>query len=182
MSTILKSLTTPAAPTCFHGIKESRMKAEHSWSVLFQVHAHLPQETYRSCHSIHIKRLPIVEYKSRTLFVEVVGLEPMLGSGMLLTRSRTFWIFWSEILTCSSGSSPETLNLTHNNQKLPMQHVQNVTLVYRRDVYLGILASFSTIDLASCTVKSIGWRMCWNDELSNRADFQPSPGIYIQLI
>lgn len=44
--------------------------------------------------------------------------------------------------------------------------------------YLGILASFSTIHLPSCTVKSIGWRMCCTDDLSNRADFQLSPAIY----
>lgn len=46
-----------------------------------------------------------------TLSVEVWEVEPTLGSGMLLTKFRMFWIFWSEILMCIRGSSPEILNL-----------------------------------------------------------------------
>lgn len=35
---------------------------------------------------------------------------------MLLIRSRTFWIFWSEIFRCRSGSSPDTLNLDYEQK------------------------------------------------------------------
>lgn len=49
-----------------------------------------------------------------TFSVGVEGAEPMFGRGMLSTSSKTFWIFWSEILMCSSGSSPESLNLNRD--------------------------------------------------------------------
>lgn len=51
-----------------------------------------------------------------TFSVGVDGVEePTLGRGMLSTSSRTFWILRSEILMCSSGSSPDTLNLKHQH-------------------------------------------------------------------
>lgn len=99
-----------------------------------------------------------------TFFVGVEGEEPMLGSGMLSTRSRMFWIFWSEILMCRSGSSPDTLNLKTSNISHTTCMGGGGTQISQQtghlESYLGILASFSTIHLASWTVKSIGWRIC----------------------
>lgn len=51
----------------------------------------------------------------------------MLGSGTLWTRPITLWIFWSEILTCSSGSSPDTLNLGTKDNSLTEQAVSQST-------------------------------------------------------
>ena len=52
----------------------------------------------------------------------VEGEEPRLGRGMVSASSRTFWIFWSEILMCSSGSSPDTLNLKHKDPKVILMY------------------------------------------------------------
>lgn len=96
----------------------------------------------------------------------------MLGSGTLWTRPTTLWIFWSEILTCRSGSSPDTLNLRHEGNSLAeqLQASPQSTCVAEgrgggrmergREGHLGIRASLSTMHLASWTAKSMGCRMC----------------------
>lgn len=63
----------------------------------------------------------VVRCERFTLSVDGWEVEPTLGSVMLLTRFRMFWIFWSEILMCISGSSPETLNLKHRGMCLQLE-------------------------------------------------------------
>lgn len=120
-----------------------------------------------------------------TFSVGVEGVEPMLGSGMLLTSSKTFCIFLSEIFTCSRGSSPATLNLTSEQRHQTWTCWQIRQWGNRRVCWsashLGILESFSTIHLAKWTVKSMGWRMCCRDEACRRADFHILPGKKRQL-
>lgn len=60
-------------------------------------------------------------YERFTLSVEEWEVESTLGSVMLLIRFRMFWIFWSEILMCIRGSSPETLNL--KDKSMCLQHI-----------------------------------------------------------
>lgn len=62
---------------------------------------------------------------SQLTFVLGTDTDDFCGSGMLSIRSKIAVIFWSESLTCTKGSPPDTLNLKRKKKPKPTNNWLN---------------------------------------------------------
>lgn len=62
---------------------------------------------------------------SQLTFVLGTDTDDFWGSGMLSIRSKIAVIFWSESLTCTKGSPPDTLNLKRKKKPKPTNNWLN---------------------------------------------------------